>query len=119
MIPGSTVAEGRQGEEMARRFLEGLGFTILETNYRFRHGEIDIIARDGEDLVFCEVKARSNDEYGGPEEAVTPRKQVQLRKVARGYLHERGISGQACRFDVVAIRLTGAEPEINHLKNAF
>jgi putative endonuclease len=104
---------------MARRFLEDRGLTILETNYRFGRGEIDIIARDGEDLVFCEVKARWNDRYGPPEYAVTPKKQQQLRKVAEGYLLERGIRDQACRFDVVAIQVMGGKSEIHYLRNAF
>ena len=119
MSADSTVAEGRKGEEVARRFLENLGFTILETNYRYGHGEIDIIARDGEDLVFCEVKARTNDEYGEPEYAVTPQKQTQLKRIARGYMYERRLTAQACRFDVVAIRFHEGVPELNHLKNAF
>jgi len=119
MAGSSQALSGRTGEEIARRYLEGLGFVILETNYRFRRGEIDIIARDGDDLVFCEVKARWNDEYGPPEYAVTPQKQKQIRKVAEGYLYERNIRDQVCRFDVVAIQVTDGTPEIRHLKDAF
>lgn len=113
------IAGGQKGEDIARRFLEHLGFTIIETNYRFGHGEIDIIAREGEFLVFCEVKARWNDRYGEPEYAITARKQSQVRKVAEGYLFERAISEQACRFDVIAIRFRDGKPTINHMRNAF
>jgi putative endonuclease len=110
---------GRIGEDLARKYLESAGFEIVELNYRFGHGEIDIVARDGEYLVFCEVKARRTNEYGPPEYALTPRKQQQIRKIASGYLYEHNIRDQACRFDVVAIRFREGEPEINHLRNAF
>ncbi len=119
MTATTSAAAGRTGEEIARKCLEDQGIVILETNYRFRRGEIDIIARDGEDIVFCEVKARWNDQYGPPEYAVTPRKQRQIRKIAEGYLYERGISDQPCRFDVIAIEMTGGKPDIRHLRNAF
>ena len=65
------------------------------------------------------MKARWNDLYGPPEYAVTPKKQQQLRKIASGYLVERGIRDQACRFDVVAIRMEEGKPLINHIRNAF
>ncbi len=119
MSEATRGAAGRAGEAMARQYLEEHGFTIVETNYRFGHGEIDIIARDGEDLVFCEVKARWNDQYGPPEYAVTPKKQQQVRNIAERYLYERGIREQACRFDVVAIEVKDGIPEIRHLRNAF
>ncbi len=114
-----TTAAGRIGEELARDFLVKKGFEIVETNYRFHHGEIDIIARDGEVLVFCEVKARWTDTYGPPEYAITHRKQSQLRRLATAYIAERGIREQACRFDVIAIRLSEEPPVIEHLVNAF
>jgi putative endonuclease len=104
---------------MALRCLREQGLEIVETNYRFGRGEIDIIAKDGDVLVFCEVKTRYNDQYGPPEYALTPRKQKQIRRVAGGYLYERELRDQECRFDVVAIRMCGGKPEINHIKNAF
>jgi len=119
MIAETTTRAGKEGEEIAVRYLQDMGFTILETNYRFRRGEIDIIMRDGEYLVFCEVKMRRNDNYGPPEYAVTPKKQQQIRKVAEGYLYERGIKDQACRFDVVAIQTMNGVTEIHYLRNAF
>jgi putative endonuclease len=112
-------ARGRAGESFAQSFLTGLGFTIVETNYRFGKGEIDIIARDGDVLVFCEVKTRERDQFGPPEYALTLRKQLQIRKVAAGYLFEHELAEQECRFDVIAIRMVGGRPEINHIWNAF
>ena len=112
--------EGAQGEEIAARFLVEQGFRIIERNFRFRRkGEIDIVAREGEYLVFCEVKMRTNDEYGIPEYAVTPRKQETIRRIAAAYLALREISGQPCRFDVVTIRFEGKRPAMSLLRNAF
>ena len=116
----STRQSGDEGEEMAKQHLLKLGFEIIEMNYRFgKGGEIDIIAKDGEVLVFCEVKMRHNDEYGDPEFAITAKKQAQLRKIAHAYLYERDIDNVECRFDVVAIKNYGVKPEINYIPNAF
>jgi putative endonuclease len=116
--PG-TKAAGNRGELLAMNHLRHNGFEIIEMNYHFGHGEIDIIARDGDVLVFCEVKTRYNDEFGDPEYAITARKQQQIRRIAQGYLFEHEIKEQDCRFDVVAIRMHGAKPQINHIRNAF
>ncbi|HET6271597.1 MAG TPA: YraN family protein [Bacteroidota bacterium] len=116
--PGTKVA-GDEGELLAMQELKRLGYSIVEMKYRFGHGEIDIIARDGDVLVFCEVKTRKNDEFGPPEYALTKKKQAQIRKVATGYLYEHEIKEQECRFDVVAIRMWGGRTEINYIKNAF
>lgn len=110
---------GAVGESLAAQFLQRGGMKILHRNYRFERGEIDIVAEDGEELVFVEVKARRSKSYGEPEEAVTEQKQEQLRKVADGYLFEHGIEGRACRFDVVAIFFHNGKADINHFKNAF
>ena len=120
MFTQSTKQSGDEGEQIAREYLVRLGFQIVETNYRYgRRGEIDIVAKDGDVLVFCEVKMRKNDEYGDPEFALTLRKQAQIRKVAEAYLYEREIVDQECRFDVVAIKKYGNKPEINYIPNAF
>lgn len=114
-----TRSVGLEGEALARSHLEGRGMKIVATNYRFMRGEIDIVAREGEVLVFCEVKARDNDAFGPPECAITQRKQRQIRKVAEGYLYEHRIADQICRFDVVTVRFGGTMPIVNHIKNAF
>jgi putative endonuclease len=110
---------GEYGEKLARAFLIREGFRIIEMNYRFHHGEIDIIAEEGEVLAFCEVKTRTNDRYGAPELAVTALKQRQIRKIALAYLTVRHLHDCVCRFDVVAIRLGRGEPEITLIRDAF
>jgi putative endonuclease len=112
--------EGAHGEEIASRFLVEHGYRIIERNFRFRRsGEIDIIARDGDELVFCEVKMRWSDAFGLPEEAVTPSKQRRIRKIAAAYLAVKGIEDRPCRFDVVSIRSGAGPPAITLLRNAF
>lgn len=111
---------GDYGEELACRFLSELGYEIVGRNYHFGHGEIDIIAKDKETLVFVEVKYRKNLEYGEPELAITKTKQSQIRKTAEAYLYEKKIKEQPCRIDFIAIlHLKDSKPEINHIINAF
>lgn len=110
---------GTKGEQIAEQYLRDQGLQIVEMNYRYGRGEIDIVARDGDVLVFCEVKTRYNDKFGPPECAITPRKQQQMRKVAEAYLYDNDIHEQDCRFDVVAIRMHGNRPEINYIPDAF
>ena len=101
---------GRSGEDLAEKTLRRHGYTIVDRNYRCHCGELDIIAKNGETLVFIEVKTRSNDRYGPPQEAVTPRKQRQIARTAQYYLVERGLGDCPCRFDVVSIVGGGAGP---------
>lgn len=106
-----TVHEGQAAE-----YLREQGYDILESNFRCRTGEIDIIAREGEYLCFVEVKYRADTGCGSPLEAVTWRKQQNIIKVARYYLIRHGFGvDTACRFDVVAV--TG--DEITLIRNAF
>ena len=123
----TTKATGDRGEAVAAAYLEGLGYTVLERNYRFERAEVDLVcyrpARNpakGGQIIFVEVKARTGLGYGRPEEAVTEAKQRQIRHAARAYLYETGLEGAPCRFDVVSVLLRdGAEPEIEHFQNAF
>ena len=94
---------GKNGEDLAVAALERLGDAILARRYRTNHGEIDIIARDGDTLVFVEVKARAGDDCGTAAEAVTRHKQRRLASMASDYLARNDLSDVACRFDVVAI----------------
>lgn len=113
-------AEGAEGEALAVRFLKNQGYSIVEQNYRYRRkGEIDIIARDGEYLVFCEVKSRRDESFGPPEYAITPLKQRTIRRIAEAYVFVQGIREQACRFDVVTIRYHEGAPVLDLIKNAF
>lgn len=113
-------ALGRLGEEMALEYFRRKGYRIVERGFRLFRGEIDIIAYDGPTLVFIEVKTRGTTEFGLPEEAVTPAKQSQIRKIARGFLVERGLGEPDCRFDVLALLVPeeGA-PVLTHYENAF
>jgi putative endonuclease len=111
---------GLTGEAVALKYLVRKKYQIIETRCRLFRGEIDIIARDGPTLVFIEVKMRTSDTYGRPEESVTPAKQAQIRKVALGYLHARRLGDADCRFDVISIRQRGAADfAIEHFRNAF
>ena len=106
---------GTQYEERAAEYLIAQNYQILESNYRIRSGEIDIIARDGTVLVFIEVKYRKNDESGNHLEAVDIRKQRKIIKVARYYLYQKKYGDVPCRFDVIGI----CGSHIEHIKDAF
>ncbi len=107
---------GREYEDAAAAYLEKNGYVILERNYRDRRGEIDIIAKDGKELVFVEVKYRRDLEKGDPAEAVHFLKQKKVRDSARGYLYQHRLGEDIpCRFDVVAI----LGQEIRLIKDAF
>lgn len=110
---------GIEGEAVARRFLEGLGFRIVEENFACPLGEIDLIAHDGEVLVFVEVKARRSARFGAPAEAVHARKQRQILRVAEAYMRERRLRGP-CRVDVVAVEFPpqGAKARVELIRNA-
>ena len=113
---------GKKGEEIAVNFLRDEGFEIIEQNYRYGKGEIDIIIKDPSDnyLAFVEVKTRQNLDYGEPEYAITKNKQRQIRKMAELYLYEKEIEELDCRFDVIAILLEDIDkPSIKHYVNAF
>jgi putative endonuclease len=105
---------GETGEIAAVEFLRKAGYRILARNYKTPLGEIDIVAQDGETLVFIEVKARSTSSFGSPGEAVDRKKQGKIGRVALYYLSEKRIKPSSCRFDVVVI-FNG----IHLVKNAF
>ncbi|NMA55003.1 MAG: YraN family protein [Firmicutes bacterium] len=109
---------GELGEEFALQYLKRCGYRIIERNFRCRCGEIDFIAREGKALVFIEVKTRRSLRFGTPEEAVTPAKQKKLRTVASYYL-QRFSCDPLCRFDVLALTVTGRTIRPNLIKNAF
>jgi putative endonuclease len=110
---------GLFGEELACQALEQRGYVILTRRYRTKHGEIDIVARHGECLVFVEVKARQDGSFGDPEEAVTLRKQQQMVWMATDYL-ARHVAGEvACRFDVVGINTRTDPPSVTLVEDAF
>jgi putative endonuclease len=110
---------GTKGEQLAANFLKGHGFEIIERNFRFDRGEIDIIARKEKLISFCEVKTRTSDAYGRGEEAVDPRKRKQIRKVAEGYIMEHGLDDYDFRFDVVVVEVKRGSTKIRIIEDAF
>ena len=116
----TTTTTGAESEQLAAAYLIGRGYSIIKRNFRFgREGEIDIVAIDGQTLVFVEVKARSSHAYGLPEAAVTPAKQRILRRAALGYCYINSVQDRECRFDVIALDLQSTPPVIRHIVNAF
>jgi len=115
----SARAIGDAGERDAVSFLGRQGFAILDRNFTYHHGEIDVIARDGGELVFVEVKIRRSGRFGLPEESVTVSKQELIRRTAEGYMLERHLENIPCRFDVVAITVEKGIKKFVHYKNAF
>src|SRR5437867_11804232 len=107
-------ALGEDGERAAARFLEARGYRILERNSRTRRGEIDLIAEDGQMLVFVEVKVRLDDRFGGPAAAITRAKQARIARLAQQYLQYRRVGDRTCRFDVVLI--WGADPKTQRIE---
>jgi putative endonuclease len=111
---------GQAGERRAERFLKRQGYRILARRYRTPVGELDLVARDGDTIVFVEVKARRDDVHADPEDAVTPAKQRKLARAAAWYLRDKGLEERPCRFDVVT--LVGDDPAnatVEHIHTAF
>ena len=113
------ISVGKQGESLAAEFLRKNGYRIVETNFRNRYGEIDIIAVEGKTLVFIEVKTKTNNKFGPPKMAVNLRKQKQLSKTALAYLTQKKLNNNPARFDVIGISIIEDKTEIELIKNAF
>jgi putative endonuclease len=119
-ISDNTRAKGAVSESVAENYLISKNYTIVKKNFTFgKSAEIDIIAEDGNMLVFVEVKSVKNDFYGDPLYFVTPQKQHSIRTAARGYLYVNKIESRDCRFDVITITYKNDNPEIQHIVNAF
>jgi putative endonuclease len=110
---------GKKGEVLAAQYLKRQGYDIKEQNWRSSLGEIDLIARDKETIVFVEVKTRKSAHYGSGEMAVDKHKQEQIAKVALSYLLKRGLKDVDCRFDVVSVMLSENKNKIELIKDAF
>ncbi len=110
---------GAKGEDCAARYLENTGYTVVRRNYHSRMGEIDIIAENGEFIIFAEVKARNNNTMCAPAEAVDMRKQKKIIKTALMYIMEKGVDLQP-RFDVIEVYCDEQDRfSLNHIENAF
>lgn len=98
------LASGRRGEDLAHRHLQSLGYQVVARNWRARSGpEVDLIARDGEILVFVEVKSRKTDEFGSPDRAIDREKELRLLRAAREYTRRAGADWSRVRFDIINI----------------
>lgn len=111
---------GRQGEQIAARYLRRQGYTIVEHNWRCPLGEVDIVARDGNCWVFVEVRTWRPGQYGIPEASITPRKQARMLEVAQSYLQAAALDEVDWRIDVVAIEIDDAArvKRLNHIRDA-
>jgi putative endonuclease len=115
-----SLAMGRRGEDLAHRYLKSAGFLVLARNYRPAPGEaeVDIVARDGEIVVFVEVKSRATDEFGSPDRAIGEDKKRRIVAAARSYATRAGIDWSQVRFDTISIVFDKA-PSIVHQQDAF
>lgn len=115
----TTVDAGRAAEELAAVYLKEHGFRIIRCNWRCRQGEVDIIAEEGEVIVFVEVKSRGRSDHGRPAEAVTRRKRARIVSAAALFAVSCGLADRAMRFDVVEVTERRGQPHFHHFPNAF
>ena len=116
----TTLELGSLGEDIAVTYLTDAGLCVLDRNWRCREGELDIVARDRDALVFCEVKTRRGISFGYPAEAVTAAKQRRLRTLAQRWLAAHDQHAPELRFDVVGVLVRPARPAlVAHLRAAF
>lgn len=116
MLQGSTRSKGMRGEEIARLHLKADGYKILESNFSTKMGEIDIVAKDHDVLVFVEVKTATSSRFGSPLSWIPEWKQRRIIKVSQVYIMKRGVYNRPVRFDVIAIEESG---KVCHIKDAF
>ncbi len=114
------ISLGIYGEQLAARYLAETGCVIRDRNWRVKGGELDLVADDGGEIVFVEVKTRRGNAYGYPEDAVTYAKRRRLRFAAHAYLTAHGLHGRPYRFDIIAITMSyrGGRPSLTRFRNA-
>ena len=119
-MANSRLRLGNWGERVARNFLANKGCRVLETGFRCAWGEVDIVASDGDELVFVEVRTRRGIALGTPQESVTRAKARRLTATAQSYMEERGVAGADWRIDLISIVLdsSGRVQELSHLAHA-
>ena len=110
---------GDLGEDAAARYLESRGYRVLERNWRYRQWELDLICRDGDTVVFVEVKTRAAKTMGIPADGLNRKKQARLVKAASQYLTRNNLWDEPCRFDLAAVIDTGTSMDVEHIENAF
>ncbi|ROL61901.1 YraN family protein [Bacteroidetes/Chlorobi group bacterium ChocPot_Mid] len=116
----SSRKKGTEGENAACEYLVSIGYSIVKRNFHFGTlGEIDIIAKDGDCIVFIEVKSKQAESNFNLLDSLTPKKQKNLKRVAEGYYYVNKLSDLECRFDIITVDFKQNPPEIEHLKTAF
>lgn len=119
-LPENPADLGRWGENQARQFLQGKGFTTIARNWRHGKGELDLVMADGRAIVFVEVKSRTDEDFAPATTSITAEKKKVLLRTAKCFLRKYDISDRPLRFDVVTVVLTDAgKPQIKHYRNAF
>ena len=120
-VPTPRTKLGTWGEQLAGRFLLDNGYQIVTTNYRCSYGEVDIVAMDGEELVFVEVRTRRTGSFGTPEESLSKPKLRRLLATCHNYLHQSDMEDASWRVDLVAVSLHEGRdrpaPRINHVRH--
>jgi len=114
-----TKQTGDLGEDAAARHLESKGLRVLERNWRFHQWELDLICRDGDTIVFVEVKTRKENSMAAPADALTRKKQARLVKAASHYLTKKDLWDCPCRFDLAGVTATATSMDVEHTENAF
>jgi putative endonuclease len=110
---------GNKGESLAEDYIKRKGYEVIHRNYRCKLGEIDIIAKDGDTIVFIEVRTKQNENFGSPQDSVTSTKISKISKTALSFIQEKNLSGYSYRFDFIAITFSQGKPNIEHIENAF
>ncbi|WP_461537783.1 YraN family protein [Spongorhabdus nitratireducens] len=111
--------QAKNSEDLALRYLCRKGLKLIARNYACRSGEIDLVMKDRQQLVFIEVRYRKDQKYGGALDSVTARKQQRIYKTAQHYLQQHNASSESCRFDVIALEGSPTGPAISWIKDAF
>jgi TIGR00252 family protein len=109
---------GRQGEQIAKEYLQKKGYQILDTNWYNHHCELDIVAKDGEELVIVEVKTRTTSIFGDPSDAVNTKKMRRMINTADSYIRRHNLNNET-RFDIISIIYEKKTYQIEHIKDAF
>jgi putative endonuclease len=116
VCPESSREKGAQGEETARRYLQARGYHILVSNFRARTGEIDIIMKDRDEIVFVEVKSARSDTFGNPAEWVSAFKQRRIIRTSLVYVQAKGLTACPMRYDVITV---DPDRKVSHVRDAF
>lgn len=118
--PGAVRRKGSEAEDLARGYLQARGLKLLSANYRCRYGELDLVMRDGAQLVVVEVRSRRSDRHGAPEASITRRKRRSVMRAARCFVRDNPqFNGMMLRFDVVGVVTDAARARFRWIRNAL